>query len=483
MKVKKTWFSYILWLLATGFSILFTYYALTHAVKYFGLALSGQTEMGIAYTAAFVVFVALICLLLRFFVSKIRFLRMNKWLALVLHILVFFALGYMFLYTRLIYPQGSQMQLYCFFQLSDEPFSWGVGRNSILDILYPELVEKITLMLEGVSYSPFEKFYTSFLSVLFLFFGDLRIFIIFAAIGLQILTFLLLVFLGFKMQKGVFVWMPALVYTFLPLYNMMVADYGPSNFSFFIFVLILALIWLHQKSKKSRIRSHILTSVWGTSVCIFMLCAKWDLLFGNVLPFQSEGVFLVDATAYVPALLAGSVFLLLYCVGYAFTGMDIGVIYLIPVLFGSGLFFALQRLENDSSLFLGAFVLFFMLLTGMEGIRLLFTYAPVMAKETEMSYESDILKEYDTSVKLPENAETPEDTGVIRVSDILGMTEKEKEEDEKTSEEVTDKTAMIENVLPMPKKHVSRNPGYSFEPSEEMMHYDVEIENDEYDYT
>ena len=103
MKVKKTWFSYILWLLATGFSILFTYYALTHAVKYFGLALSGQTEMGIAYTAAFVVFVALICLLLRFFVSKIRFLRMNKWLALVLHILVFFCTWlYVFIYKAYI---------------------------------------------------------------------------------------------------------------------------------------------------------------------------------------------------------------------------------------------------------------------------------------------------------------------------------------------------------------------------------------------
>ena len=47
---------------------------------------------------------------------------------------------------------------------------------------------------------------------------------------------------------------------------------------------------------------------------------------------------------------------------------------------------------------------------------------------------------------------------------------------------ILDKTAMIENVLPMPKKHVGRSFEYSFEPTEEMMHYDVEVENDDYDY-
>lgn len=501
MKVKKTWFSYILWLFATGFSVLFTYYALTNAVKYFGLAGSGQMEAGIAYTAAAVVFTVLICLLLRFLVNRIRLPRMYKWLAVILHILIFLAVAYIFLYTRLLYPQGSKVQLYCFFQLSDEPFSWGVGRNSILEILYPELLEKIVLMLEGASYSLFEKFYTSFLSVLFLFFGDLRVFIVFAAVGLQILTFLLLVFAGFKMHKGLFAWIMALVYTFLPLYNMMVADYGPSNFVFFFFVLILALIWLHQKANKSRTCSHILTAVWGTVVCIFMLCAKWDVLFAGVQPFQSEGIFLTDSPVYTPALLAGAVSLLLYCVGYAFTKTDITVIYLIPVLLGSGLFFILQRLENDSSLFLGAFVLFFMLLTGMEGLKSLFTYAPVMAKEPEstnesdesektgisncreMMEESDIRKGPDMTKEFSEVDDMMQDTGVIRVSDILGMTKEEKAAEERATQEVTDKTAMIENVLPMPKKHENRNLEYSFEPAEDMMHYDVEIENDDYDYT
>ena len=47
---------------------------------------------------------------------------------------------------------------------------------------------------------------------------------------------------------------------------------------------------------------------------------------------------------------------------------------------------------------------------------------------------------------------------------------------------VFDKTAMIENVLPMPKKHIGRTLDYAFEPSEDMMHYDIEFENDKYDY-
>ena len=47
---------------------------------------------------------------------------------------------------------------------------------------------------------------------------------------------------------------------------------------------------------------------------------------------------------------------------------------------------------------------------------------------------------------------------------------------------VIDRRAPIENVLPMPKKHVPKVLDYAFEPEENMMHYDVEIENDDYDY-
>ena len=88
-----------------------------------------------------------------------------------------------------------------------------------------------------------------------------------------------------------------------------------------------------------------------------------------------------------------------------------------------------------------------------------------------------------------------EDTGVIRVSDILKAVKSKKTEVEKAYDakeetdetesaaiKTTDKTAMIENVLPMPKKHVGRSFDYSFEPSTDMMHYDVELENDDYDY-
>ena len=78
---------------------------------------------------------------------------------------------------------------------------------------------------------------------------------------------------------------------------------------------------------------------------------------------------------------------------------------------------------------------------------------------------------------------------MIRVSDILKAANAEGTDASKADEltetledEVIDKTAMIENVLPMPKKHVARSFEYAFEPTEDMMHYDIEIENDDYDY-
>ena len=101
-----------------------------------------------------------------------------------------------------------------------------------------------------------------------------------------------------------------------------------------------------------------------------------------------------------------------------------------------------------------------------------------LTKENSVPKENSVQEENDVS----------DDTGVIRVSDILktlGADERESEmvsiEDMQMGETL-DKTAMIENVLPMPKKHVSRSFEYSFEPTEDMMHYDVEVENDDYDY-
>ena len=79
---------------------------------------------------------------------------------------------------------------------------------------------------------------------------------------------------------------------------------------------------------------------------------------------------------------------------------------------------------------------------------------------------------------------------VIRVSDILAagkgtdnQATQPKEADNSASPEPTvNKKDMIENVLPMPKKHVAKVADYSFEPRQEEMHFDVELTDETSDY-
>ena len=114
---------------------------------------------------------------------------------------------------------------------------------------------------------------------------------------------------------------------------------------------------------------------------------------------------------------------------------------------------------------------------------------------TEMKTIMEQKEKINKTEEAVEEDSVQEDTGVIRVSDILKAVKSKKTEVEKAYDakeetdetesaaiKTTDKTAMIENVLPMPKKHVGRSFDYSFEPSADMMHYDVESENDDYDY-
>ncbi len=104
--------------------------------------------------------------------------------------------------------------------------------------------------------------------------------------------------------------------------------------------------------------------------------------------------------------------------------------------------------------------------------------------ELQQEMENPIKKAEDSSpTENISNDEMSEDTGVIRVSDIIkAVSNDEVQTDSQTEEPVINKTDMIENLLPMPKKHISRTFEYSFEPSQDLMHYDVELENDDYDY-
>ena len=513
MSIKKTWFSYILWLVATGFSILFTYFAVSNVTKCVGIYGYHQIGFVIAYSAGVIVIVVLLCLLFRKLFDKIRLPKANKWVVRSLHILAFIGITALFIWTRYCsFLTGGlhSEQMVVFYEMSRIGF-------------LPEDLAAMETVLGNVSLEPsiFESAYMKVLSVLFLFLGNKLELLDILQLILQGISLVSLYVIGWNLQKGIFAWIPALIYSGSPIYASMIGDFGPSNFWFCITLLGMVLCFALQKIWKNRFITYMLINIWGIGVCIFVFGTKFPVLFQNAPAFLvGSGFRLITTVLYIEFLL-WAIILLMYCIAFWFTKTDEVSLYVIPSVLAAGLLLVLQYYECDVTFFLTIFIGFWLSLLGTEGLRLLCTAKPQVITgqnadvvlETEKTANTSETKDNDredfdwTEMKtlmeqkeesvqtkskevVAEESAVPEDTGVIRVSDILKSlgTEEAKTENNETvsieeaAQENVDKTAMIENVLPMPKKHVERSFEYSFEPTEEMMHYDVEVENDDYDY-
>lgn len=520
MSIKKTWFSYILWLIATGFSILFTYYAVVNLTRCYGIYKYDEIGFQIGYSVAAIAVVALLCLLLRKLSNSIQLPKMNKWVGRCIHILVFGGSIVFFLYTRyysFITGELHSNQMVCFYEMARIGFM-------------PEDLETLESVLGNVCLVPsmFENIYMKFLSTVFLFLGNKLELLDMMQLIFQVLSLFSLYLIGWNVQKGLYAWIPALIYAGSPLFASMIGDFGPSNFWLFISLLGMVLIFLLQKIWKSKFITYIVITIWGVCICAFVFGAKFAVLFQNGPAFFVEAGFRVTAPVMYTEFCVWSVVLLLYCITFWFVKTDSVSLYAVPAIFAVLLLLVLQYYEIDVVFFLTIFTGFWLSILGTESLRLMFTAKPKVLtgqnKEHDMneaivekvadSNTSDkktadrkdfdwtemktIMEQKEKINKTEEAVEedsVQEDTGVIRVSDILKAVKSEKTEVEKAYDakeetdetesaaiKTTDKTAMIENVLPMPKKHVGRSFDYSFEPSADMMHYDVELENDDYDY-
>lgn len=514
MSIKKTWFSYILWLIAAGFSVLFTCFAVANVTKCFGIYGHNQIGFVIGYSAGVIGIVVLLCLLIRKLFDKICLPKMNKWVVRSVHVLAFVGIAALFIWTRYYsFLTGGlhSEQMVVFYEMSRIGF-------------ISEDLAAMEAVLGNVSLVPsvFENVYLKILSMLFLFLGNKLELLDVLQLILQCVSLFSLYIIGWNIQKGLFAWIPAFIYAGSPIYASMIGDFGPSNFFFCITVLGMVLCFALQKVWKNRFITYIMTNFWGIGVCVFVFCTKFAVLFQNAPAFFVRSDFRqITAVVYTEFLL-WAVILIMYCVTFWFVKTDVVSLYVIPSVLATGLLLALQYYECDVTFFLTLFIGFWISLLGTEGLRLLCIAKPqvITGQNTDVVLEiertvktsepkKDDCEDFDwTEMKMlmeqkeePEQAQleesvteengVSEDTGVIRVSDILKAVGTEdtktgfdegKQVEDAASPEILDKTAMIENVLPMPKKHVGRSFEYSFEPTEEMMHYDVEVENDDYDY-
>ena len=117
------------------------------------------------------------------------------------------------------------------------------------------------------------------------------------------------------------------------------------------------------------------------------------------------------------------------------------------------------------------------------GIGISESFSFEMAEEEQIPSETESLQEEGIIHKkesLPKEEVQMEER--MQIEETMQMEEKVPGDMEFMDLGEPPKIKLIQNPLPMPKKHVRKTMEYGFLPEEDMMHYDIEVdENDDYD--
>ena len=464
MSLKKTWFSYILWFVFAGITAIITYIVLVEVLQgYYAMLCSYVPKYAFGLfcvTKIVIVVVAvLLVVLLRLICSKIKMPTIPRGLTITGHILLcmgiiagFCAFRYQaFHYAFYLqsYSSVPSEQAMFIYELSKVGASAG---SSILSFL--------------------EQTYVCVMRTIFMFWGNKLECLFMTQLVLQAVTLILLMVIGWTMQKGIFAWIPALLYAFVPTFFYSASDVGIANFWILTVVFVLFVICLLEKAWKKKNITYLVMTVVQLLFAGFVFCSKKGVLLYSDAPFVSGGIIQgVQGILYIETLIVVA-FLLVYCVTFFIDKQDHRSLFILPVLCYSVLFVWLNMYEYEVfyCMMLLAFINVIFMIA--QSMRTIFRAKPIVVTGNSIPE-----KAIDTKFEWEEMKEVMHSTEGIEVR---------KEESVKVELEITevpiDKKAPIENVLPMPKKHKPRIFDYAFEPTQEMMHYDVEIENDEYDY-
>ena len=483
MSLKKTWFSYMLWFVFTVAAIVVSYNILGDVLQEFYAMLSSYAPQysfvidlgGKVLTIAAVIFLVV---LLQFLCGKIKSPVVPAWLRIIGHIVlgvgivaVFGALRYsafMQAYLMEISSAETSLQAQFFFELS-----------------------KVGSMKEGMqavgTLSVLEQGYISVLHTIFLFVGNKIGVLYWTQLIAQSLIFIFLIFIGWTMQKGVFAWLPALLYAVMPSFFYSASDVGFANFWILIAVFCLFVICLLEKAWKKKQITYLVMVFAQVLAAGFVFWAKTGVLIYSQSPFISGGITPGAEVVLNWEMLIWTAFLMIYSVTFFMDKQDMGVLFSIPFAAFGILFAWLSAYEYESSYFLMMLALLNLIFLISESARAIFRTKPLAVTDTCNSVESvESVEMYETdepAKQVESNFEWEEMKEVMHSTEGIEVREEEPVKVELPITEIPiDRKAPIENVLPMPKKHKPRVFDYAFEPTEDMMHYDVELENDEYDY-
>ncbi len=454
MSLKKSWFSYVLWFIFAGMTVVISYSVLTELFQAFYENICQKIFAGYLYSKPImklltVIIAAGVLALFNILCKRMKVFTLPKWCGVLLHALFFiFVLG-LFCYLRLPAILNDYSQIW----------------SNQAEYFYQASKIGASVTESTVSMSYLERVYSFVLSGIFLFFGNKPVMMHYFQLFLQTVSLLLLILIGFHVQKGLVAWIPAIWYAVSPYSIALTKDCGPASFWFLVVLFGLFLICLFERAWKCKNITYIVFVLYQLIICGVIVWIKSPVLFLGKSPFVSGGLFEGNVAVYNISVIIFVVFMLAYCVSFWFDKQDHKSLYIIPFATLGICFIWLSNYEFDIPAFLMMFTALNFCFLFMESLKITFRANPKV-----------LTGNIDSKNACADMDKQEEETE----EEVFDWTQMQAVMEE--TKEVIDKTAMIENVLPMPKKHVPKVIDYAFEPSEEQMHYDIEIENDDYDY-
>lgn len=487
MNLKKTWLSYLLWFVFAVAAVLISYNVLGDVLQEFYAMLSSYAPeftfaIDLGGKVLTIAAVILLVVVLQYLCGRVKTPVVPKWLGIIGHILVCAGIVAAFCVLR----YAPFMHALYFKAYSSEPS---------LQAQFFFTLSKVGALEENVSalgtVSVLEQGYLAVLHTLFLFFGNKIEVLYWLQLIAQSLTLVMLMFIGKAMQKGIFAWTPALLYAVAPTFFYSASDVGITNFWTLAAVFLLLVICLLEKAWKKKQITYLVIVFAQLIVAGLLFWSKMNVLIHGKAPFVSGGVTPGAENVLNWELLAWTAFFIIYSVTFFMDEQDGKVLLIIPFVGFSFLFAWLSVFEYEASYYVMTLVLLNLGFMISESMRTIFKLNPTVLTEKNKKIKASEEEKSDSEAyEWEEMKEVMHSTDGIEIREeeaervelaFVEMEVEEKKDEEKPSV-VIDKKAPIENVLPMPKKHKPKVLDYAFEPTEDMMHYDIEIENDEYDY-
>ena len=508
MKVRKTWFSYLLWFLFSCSLALLFYFSFTSYLDSFGVF--DVKDRGLIVAECAVVLISFICLLEWFF-AKIHINRNEK--------------------IEKIVTIISFMLIIIFFFLIRVVLTPVINENAIKDSPY---FQNAMILMNGtinLSVNSVDEIYTAILSIFCRFLGNRSI----AIVSLQMmLQFFSLIFNYIAIRKigGRFAAIVSSIgFTIIPIFLKNVVEVNIFSLLFFAFTFLLWLLSLYkgilEKFKVRELYSTILSFLIGYSLyydnifaaiilipIIFCIIADFNhirkilnivliILFegiGFILPiiiisynknieiitfltkffehrFQIMFQFSVmESYINYNYLIILFALCICYIVMFFKTSHDEAHIFILIAIVAFILLNCFHNTEVDSYFYVLTDC--FLVVAGTGVRNLFFTNEKVKALD---NIEKEEVKKEDKEESLEDFVSYFKEDVDEKISDILENDEDLDtiiQEDKATQKEIK----YIENPLPLPKKHEKKQMDYGFDPGEEQMHFDFDVTDDKYKF-